>query len=73
MKLEEAFLSNFDRDCLKLNIGGLQAKYPRVSIQELEEGKRIICDQMKEVNKRRFLKWLKSRAWVIYSYSQRSF
>ena len=68
MKKEEAFLSNFDLDCLKLTVEELRAKYPRVPIQELEEGKRVISDQMTELNKRILLRWLSKRRWILYRF-----
>lgn len=70
MKLEEAYLSNFDRDCLNLSAQELQAKYSRVPIRELEECKRIISEQMTELNKRRFLRWLSKRRWVLYRFAR---
>jgi hypothetical protein len=68
MKLEEAYLSDFDRDCLNLTPEELREKYPEISNQELEESKRIISEQMTELNKRRFLRWLSKRRWVLYRF-----
>ena len=68
MKKEEAFLSNFDRDCLKLSIADLQAKYPKTSVEELISSQQIIKEQMSELGQKRFLKWLKKRSWVLYDY-----
>jgi hypothetical protein len=68
--MREAFLSVFDKDCLRLTIGELRLKYPRVPVHELEDGQRIIREQMTELNQRRFLRWLSVRKWVLYSYGE---
>lgn len=67
MKTPHPYLDRFDHDCLNLPIEELQAKYPLLSVDELEEGKRIITEQMSELNQRRFWKWASLRKWIFYS------
>lgn len=70
MNKSYAFLDCFDRDCLKLTTEELQGKYPGIPLSELTESQRIIKEQMNELGQRRFQRWLKQRAWVLYSFGE---
>lgn len=62
-----AYLSDFDRDCFSLAIDELERKYPGYTRAELEQCKEVISEQMSELGKKRFLKWMSSRAWSDYT------
>lgn len=70
MNTAYAFLDCYDRDCLALTAEELQVKYPRIPIGELNDNQRMIKEQMSELNKRRFLRWLKQRSWVLYFFGE---
>ena len=70
MKTPLPFLDCFDRDCLNLTTQELRAKYPRISLTDLEESQRAIREQMSELKQRRCWRWIKRRSWALYSYGE---
>lgn len=66
--MNEAYLSNYEKDCLTLSIAELVEKYPNVPRAELERNKAELENVCCEVNQKRFLKWLKKNTHLIFRY-----
>lgn len=56
--MNNAYLSQYDKDCLSFSLAELVAKYPNIAVEQLKSDKKEIEEVCCELNQRRFLKWL---------------
>ena len=66
--MNNAYLSQYDKDCLSLSLAELVAKYPNISVQQLESDKREIENVCCELNQHRFRRWLAKNKRFIWRF-----
>lgn len=66
--MNKIYLSDYDKACLSLSLPELVAKYPNISVQQIESDKKEIEEVCCELNQRRFRRWLAKNKHLIWRF-----